>query len=80
MIYSLSLVTKRQVVALSNLRILAKSYKFILKCGDWCWDLYKDCESSKSTENLNLPKYFRDVFSGKVALTNNESFKCQLKE
>ena len=33
-IYSHFLVTKGQNVALSNARILAKSYKFILQCGD----------------------------------------------
>lgn len=68
------------MVALSNVRILAESYEFILKCGDWCWDLYKECESSKWTENLNSHEDANDVFSGKVALISNESFKCHLME
>jgi hypothetical protein len=67
------------VVVLSNVRILAETYKFI-EYEDWCQDLYKDCKSSQWRENLNLPKDAKDGFSGKMTLISNESFKSHLKE
>ena len=76
--YSL-FVRMRWVEALSNVRILPESYKFILKYGDWCWDLHKDCELSKWTENLTSPEDPKDVFSGKISLISGESFKCHFK-